>query len=157
MENQVVDRELAWDDVIEKDGNDFVLLLEGDYFFKVTKFERKRFTPGPTSKLPPCNMAEVTISINTDDGQTANIIHSLFLHSKCEGLLSNFFIGIGLKKHGEPLKMNWNAVIGTTGKCKVGVKTFTKKDGEQGQSNEIKKFYEPEISTPQQSFTPGSF
>ena len=40
--------------------------------------------------------------------------------------------------------MNWNAVVGTSGHCKVGVRTFTKKDGTEGKSNEIIKFYDPE-------------
>lgn len=159
MENQVIERAFEWDDIIEKDGNEFILLPEGDYSFIVTKFERKRYTPGEHSKLPPCNQADLTITINTQEGQKVNIIHSLFLHSKCEGLLSAFFIGIGQKKHGEPLKMNWNSVIGARGQCKVGIKNYTKKDGTQGQSNEIKKFYEPNHSqvTPQQNFTPGAF
>ena len=33
--NTEMERELNWDDEIEKDGNEFVLLQEGDYDFTV--------------------------------------------------------------------------------------------------------------------------
>jgi len=46
-----------------------------------------------------------------------------------------------LKKHGEPLKMNWAAAQGKTGKCHVYIDTYKKKDGSDGQSNKIRKFY----------------
>lgn len=38
--NTEMERELNWDDEIEKDGNEFVLLPEGDYDFTVESFER---------------------------------------------------------------------------------------------------------------------
>ena len=51
---------MNWDDTIENDGQEFVVLPEGDYTFTVTNFERGRF-PGST-KIPPCNKATLTIS-----------------------------------------------------------------------------------------------
>ena len=36
---------MDWNDTIESDGQEFVLLEEGDYNFVVTNFERGRF-PG---------------------------------------------------------------------------------------------------------------
>lgn len=51
-----MDRELEWNDVIEKDGNEYVLLTEGDYDFTVESFDRG-ITTGATSSLPatrPC-------------------------------------------------------------------------------------------------------
>ena len=50
---------LDWDDAIESDGQEFVILEEGDYNFTVTDFERGRF-PGGT-KIPPCNKAALTL------------------------------------------------------------------------------------------------
>ncbi|MFD2089604.1 hypothetical protein ACFSND_31290 [Brevibacillus brevis] len=35
-----MDRELGWDDEIQKDGGEFIVLPDGDYNFTVTKFER---------------------------------------------------------------------------------------------------------------------
>lgn len=141
------ERELGWDDEITKD-SDFVIIPEGDYQFTVAGFERGRHEG--SDKLPPCNKAIVTLRVSLPNGTTQDIKHNLFLHSKCEGLLSAFFTSIGLKKKGETLKMNWNAIVGTSGRCKIVVRNYTTKDGNSGQSNDIKKFYSPDENAPAQ-------
>lgn len=146
-----MDREFNWDDIIENDGGEYILLPEGDYDFKVLSFERERHQG--SAKLPPCNKAVLNIEVTSPQGKTT-IRHNLFLHSKCEGLLCAFFSSIGQRKRGEKLQMNWNSVTGATGKCKVKIHTWTKDDGSQGQSNEISKFYEKEDKP---TFTPGAF
>lgn len=133
--------ELGWDSAIEKDSPDFVLLPEGDYDFKVVKFERGRYEGG--DKLPACNMAILDIELSDLDGNTTTVRHRLYLHSRTEGLLCAFFTAIGARKHGERIQMNWNIVLGATGRCKVGVREYTNKNGEKSKSNEIRKFYEP--------------
>lgn len=146
------ERELGWDDVIEKESS-FTLLPAGEYDFTVKNFERGRYEPGPEGKLPPCNQATLTLEV-TDGEQTATLQHRLFLHSRCEGMLCEFFLAIGQRKHGEPLKMNWPTVPGARGRCKIGIRTWkSRNSGEDMQSNEIKKFLEP-IDT---GFTPGKF
>lgn len=149
-----VERELGWDDPIEKDGKDFILLPEGDYDFTITKFERGRFAG--SEKLPACNKATVTVTIDSPEG-TVNIDHALFLHTKTEGLLCAFFVAIGQRKHGERVTMNWNAVVGAKGRCKIGTRTWKDKNDptKEYKGNEIKKFYEPTVQ--QTVFTPGSF
>lgn len=92
---------------------------EGDYYFTVESFERARHTPSAGGKLPPCNKAIINIVISTVDGDV-RLKHNLFLHSSTEGLLSAFFGAVGLKQKGQPLKMDWNAIIGKQGVCKVG-------------------------------------
>lgn len=139
-----MERALDWDDSIEKDGGDFILLPEGDYDFKVEKFERARHSG--SAKLPACNKAILTISIEGEEG-TATLIHNLFLHTKTEGMLSAFFSAIGLKKKGEKVNMNWTMVPGSTGRCKVGIRNWTNSEGKAMQSNEIKKFYAKEEKT----------
>ena len=160
MENYT-ERELGWDDYIENDSPAFVLLAEGDYDFTVTGFERARH-PG-SQKLPPCNKAVLTIEIEAPEG-TASLKHNLFLHQKTEGMLCAFFTAIGQRKKGEKIQMNWSKVIGSKGRCKIGVHTYTKKDGTEGKSNDIKYFYEPEETSaaPQAaqaytSYTQGQF
>jgi len=145
-----IDRELDWGDSIEKE-SDFTLLKEGDYNFTVETFERARH-PG-SDKLPPCNKAIVHIHIDSPEG-AATIKHNLFLHTKCEGMLSAFFESIGQKKKGERITMNWNMVPGSTGRCKVTVRNYKNKDGEDRQSNQISRFY-PKEDRP--AFTAGSF
>lgn len=145
-----IERELGWDDEIEKDGGDFILLPDGDYDFIVESFERGRH-PG-SEKLPPCNKAMLKIRIDSEEG-AAVISHNLFLHTKTEGMISAFFSSIGQKKKGEKVKMNWNAVIGATGRCKVVVRKWTGDDKEERQSNNIKKFYPKE----EKQFKAGEF
>lgn len=155
MENNNIDRELSWDDQIEKDGADFVLLPEGDYNFEITGFERGRHAG--SEKLPPCNKAIIQIKIESPEG-IATLNHNLFLHTKTEGMLCAFFTSIGQRKHGEKVTMNWNAVIGSCGKCKLGVKEWINDSGEKKIFNEIKKFYEPEEGAAQtKKFEPGRF
>ena len=146
-----MDREFGWDDEIVNDGSDFVLLPEGVYPFVVESFERGRHNG--SAKLPPCNKAILSIRVADKDGNAAIIKHNLFLHSKCEGLLSAFFVSIGMKKPGEPLRMNWPGTIGRRGMCKVGVRSWTGNDGQEHQSNEIVKFLDPADQPQQTSLT----
>lgn len=136
-----MERELGWDDQIENDGPEFVLLPEGDYNFEVTSWERGRHNG--SEKLPPCNMAIVNIKVEGEGG-TSTIKHRLFLHSKTEGMLCAFFTAIGQRKRGERVTMNWNAVTGSKGRCKVSIHRWQGNDGKTLESNDIKKFYEPE-------------
>ena len=150
--------ELGWDSEISNDGPEYVILPNGDYDFEVTSLERGRYNG--SDKLPACNMVIVNIKIEGAMGISL-IKHRLYLHSKTEGLLCAFFSSIGLRKKGEKLVMNWNKVIGSKGHAKVGVRKWTSnKDGQEYESNEVTKFYEPETppKTPAaQSFEPGRF
>jgi hypothetical protein len=145
MNASAEERAFGWDDTIENDSPDFVVLPEGDYDFEVIDFERARH--GGSDKLPPCNKAIVHIRIEGTDGVTT-IKHNLFLHSKTEGMLCAFFTGIGQRQKGEKLAMNWSKVVGATGRAKVGIRTFTRDDGSTMTFNEIKRFYEPDPSAP---------
>lgn len=123
--NNNFEREFGWDDTIQEDSKEFITLTPGDYVFTVTNFERGRHTPNPQNpgKLPACNKAIITIQVETEEG-LATMTHNLFLHSSTEGMLSAFFGAIGQKKHGEPLQMNWNTVVGSTGVCRVGNRAY---------------------------------
>lgn len=144
-----IGREFGWDDSIEKD-SEFTLLPDGDYNFEVTAIERGRHAG--SDKLPPCNKATVSLRIEGPDGETT-IRHNLFLHSIVEGLLCAFFASIGQRKKGERITMNWNAVVGSTGRCKIGTRKWTGDKGDEFTSNDIKKFYEKEAK----GFEPGKF
>ena len=133
------DHEIGWEDMIEKD-SDFVLLPDGLYYFTVVGMERTRHTPNSQNpgKLPACNKAIVSIKIVANEGET-ELRHNLFLHSTTEGMLSAFFAAIGQKKKGEPLRMNWNTIIGATGVCKVGTRQYNNNN-----YNEVKSMLYPE-------------
>lgn len=136
--SQEIERELGWEDEIEKEGGSFVLLPPGDYNFTVSKFERGRFQG--SDKMPPCNQAKLEITIHSPEHGDVTIFHNLMLHTKTEGFLSNFFTGIGQKKKGERLRMNWNMVIGAKGRCKVIENKYMSK-GEERVNNQIDTFY----------------
>ena len=153
-----MERELGWDDVIENEST-FELLPEGEYTFLVESFERGRYEPTPNAKLPACNMVTLSLKITGND-QSATLQHRLFLHTRCEGMLCDFFTSIGMRKHGEPLKMNWSAVAGRRGRCKIGIRTWKGNDGVDRQSNEVKRFldFEPEkMAAPATGYTQGKF
>ena len=144
----------GWDDEISKESN-FVLFEEGSYPFKVTNFERSVYQPKPgyQNKVPAgCNMAILTLEFsNPATGDTNTLSERLFLYEGGEGRISQFFISIGQKKKGEPVRPNWQAVLGSTGQADLKVENYTDKDGNSGKSNKVKKFLEPT----QQNVAPG--
>jgi hypothetical protein len=144
------ERELGWDDEIEKDGGNFVLLPPGDYNFTVAKFERGRFAG--SDKMPACNQAKLELTIHSPENGDITIFHNLMLHTKTEGFLSNFFAGIGQKKKGEKLRMNWNLVTGAKGRCKVIQNKYMSK-GEERVNNQVDSFYPyDQAPSPQQGY-----
>lgn len=132
------ERELNWDDEIVNESGEYEPLPEGDYGFTVKNVERAR-SKGE-GKLPPCNMAKVTVTVHGAENDR-DITVNLVLHSSLEWKLSQFFLSVGLKKHGEPLRMNWTGVVGRTGNCRVSVRTYKRRDGGEGKSNDITQFY----------------
>ena len=142
-------RALGWDDEITQESS-FTLLPEGEYNYKVTNFERAWYDG--SDKIPPCNKAIITIKIETPQGD-AEIKENFFLTTKTEGLLSAFFGSIGQKKKGEPLRMNWNKVIGSTGRCKIGFREYN-----DNKYNQVKRWLSPDDKPATTGgFKPGAF
>ena len=146
-----IDREFGWDDVIAEEGSEYTIIPEGDYNFTIDSFTRGRHTG--SEKMPACNKAIVKVMVEYD-GENIAVDHTLFLHSKSEKSLSNFFLAIGLKKRGEPLQMNWNNVPGARGKCHVKPREYNGK-----KYNNISYFLTPDETTaaPQKTFQKGAF
>ena len=134
-QNMVMD----WNDTIENDGQEFVILEEGDYNFTVTSFERGRFPGGP--KVPACNKAALTLQVKTDEG-IAVIRTDLLLYRSLEWRISAFFRCIGQKKHGERLVMDWTRVVGSQGRAHFKPRTYTDRDGNERQANDVDRFYD---------------
>jgi hypothetical protein len=151
--NTQINGEIGWDDTITQDPEEFPILPEGDYQFIVEKFERSRFNG--SENIPACNQAKLTIKVFNQQVET-HIVHTLLLHTKTEWALSQFFTAIGQKKKGEPLRMDWNRVIGASGKCKVIIKKYNGND-----YNNISKFYPLENQqmnySPYNQYTHGKF
>ena len=135
---------MGWDDVIENDGQEFVVLPEGDYTFTVSNFERGRF-PG-SAKIPPCNKATLTLNIDNDQGvATARV--DLILYRTLEWKIASFFRCIGQKKHGEKAVMDWNKVTGSRGRAHFRPREY-QKDGQTRQVNDVDKFldWDPSVA-----------
>lgn len=139
--SEVNERAFDWDDPVEKDSSEFVILPAGDYDFEVIDFERARYEGG--SKIPPCNKAILKIRL-TDGSQSTTVNYNLLLYSTLEWKISEFLVAIGQKKKGEKATPKWNNMVGCTGRCKVKIRNWKNDDGELKQSNEIEKFYEKE-------------
>lgn len=133
---------IGWNDEIEQDGSDFVLLAPGDYEFVVDDMKAEKY-PG-SAKIPAgINVARLMLRIPSEDG-TALVKADLILFQSLEWKLSEFFRSIGQKKHGEKLKPNWKAVKGAKGKVRIKNGSFTGKDGRNHQTNEVERFLDPD-------------
>ena len=130
--------EFGWDGEISQDSVEFTLLPEGEYKFTVEHFERGR-SKGE-GKLPPCNMAVVTIVVDGGSLGKTTIKENFVLHSSLEWKLSSFFSSLGMKGKGEKVKMNWPGTVKKQGYLKLKVEEYAKKDGSIGETNRVDKY-----------------
>ena len=135
--------EIGWDDYVEQDGGDFVLLDEGEYEFRITGFERGRF-PG-SAKIPPCNKAIMTLTIDSPQGRTS-VNADLIMYSSMEWKLSQFLRSIGAKKEGEKVRVKWDDLIGKVGRCVIKHRSYINKNGEEKQTNDVDRFVDADDS-----------
>ena len=126
-------KEIGWDDAIENEGTE--PLPEGTYEFTVASMERAHF--GGSEKMAPCNVANLDLLIKDKDGKEHHVFDSLYLNSKAEWRLSQFFLCIGQKKKGEALRPNWNEVPCSTGKVEVMINEYVDKNGNKRRSWEV--------------------
>ena len=131
-------REIGWDEPIENEGTDFEPVPPGTYEFMVYSMERGRFQG--SEKMSACNMATLDLLIKDREGCEHHVFDTLYLHTKAEWRLSQFFLCIGQKKKGEALKPNWNAVPGATGKIELIINEYTDKSGNPRKNNKVSKY-----------------
>jgi hypothetical protein len=141
------ERVLGWDDEISNDDQSpAVLLKPGDHDGEIVSLRKGRHQAKADAKangkLPDCPKAEVTVRFR-QDGEDVDVKTNLFLHSRCEWMLCQFFRSIGQRTSGEPLRPKWNEVIGSRCRCKTKQRNYTKADGEKGTANEIVGFIDP--------------
>lgn len=121
MNDNILDQELGWEDEIENEGSPRRVLEPGEYPFTVLGFERARYAG--SEKVAPCNQAILHLRVDAPDGESEMNVN-LFLLKRFEWKLCQFFTSIGLRQHGEKLRMNWAAVTGKTGRCRITKRTY---------------------------------
>jgi len=110
----------------------------------VTNFVRAVHEPKQGGKLPRCNKAVLTIEILGPNNEVCEVEHNLFLYSTQEGFLCEFFRAIGARQHGERMVMDWNKVIGATGRCRTYLDKYVgTRDNKQHEATKIKRFLDP--------------
>ena len=131
---------MNWDDVLDTDGEvSYIELEEGDYTFTVTNVEKKQFPGG--QKIPPCPKAEVQLEVDCDRGKAFAKV-DLILYSSLKWKLSAFFRCVGMKRHGEDLRMRWDEVPGKRGRAHFVPRAYTARDGSIRHANEVESFYD---------------
>ena len=139
-----IDKELDWDSEISYETPDFVTLPAGVYPFTITKLERKRYDGSKREGgLPSCPMAEITVEARGKEG-VSSFNQRLFLHSRCEGILTGFFTCIGQRQKGDKLSMDWNKVEGSSGWAVLKVREFTSRQGNEMTTNDVAKWLSPD-------------
>lgn len=130
---------LSWDAEIEQDSPDFILLPEGDYSFMVQDVEKTIYSGNSEKIGNGCPMAVLKIVVRSPKGN-ASIVDRLYLNEDMIWKLSSFFRSIGMKKHGEKFKMDFEATIGKEGLCHVKQEKFVNSNGEEKTTNKIEKY-----------------
>lgn len=144
---------LDWDDEIQEDGQEYIVLDEGDYNFEVSSMERSR-SKG-TGKIPACNMATLNLAVDAGNGKTATCRTNILLYKTLEWKISQFFRSIGQKKDGERVKMDWNKVVGAVGRAHFKPRKYTDNEGNEKQTNDIAYFIDYDETVSPQKNPPG--
>lgn len=132
---------IGWDDEIIDPGEpEFVLLTPGIYDFTVTGFERGHFDG--SEKMDACSMAKLTLRCSNGVQETT-VFTNLFLSSTVAFKLSKFAKSIGDmpagSTTGQKFHVDWNNIIGKSGKCKIKTRVYNGKD-----YNEVDDFIVPD-------------
>lgn len=132
---------IGWDDEIIDPGEpEFVLLTPGIYDFTITGFERGHFDG--SEKMDACSMAKLTLRCSNGVQETT-VFTNLFLSSAVAFKLSKFAKSIGDmpagSTSGQKFHVDWNNIIGKSGKCKIKTRVYNGKD-----YNEVDDFIVPD-------------
>lgn len=116
------DGAMGWDDTITAEAKEYTLLPVGTYQF-IIKDNFVRSKTSGNGKLPVCNKADITLTINYE-GKEVKVTTSLILHKSLEWKISQFFECIGMKQKGVPFRPDWNGIVGKTGTVKISHREY---------------------------------
>lgn len=133
-------KELDWEEEID-DGDteriEPVLFEPGDYDFTVKSFKRSK------AKTSGKNMAELELEVT--DGVKSTVIKDwIVLTSNTIWKIASFFRSVGLKKHGEKIRMQWKESVGRTGRCSLQQEDRVSNKGNAYKVNTIYSYLDPQ-------------
>ena len=133
---------LGFDTPVVAEVNEFSLLPEGNYPFKIVDVE-KGYTDNPDSKIP-VNTPRAIITLECDGGEVGKNKVRLYLfwtqNMMCK--FSEVFISVGLTKPTETFVPNPDLLLGTSGVVELLQESYTK-DGQERTRNTIKRCLPP--------------
>jgi len=131
---------MDFDATIQNDGGDFRTLPEGIYPFTVKSFEKGRHNG--TKKFAPGNLVKLTLRAGVAP-DASDVTSTLYLDTEAEWKLCQFFLAIGMRKHGEALKMDWDATVGKTGLVELEHYSYVD-NGDEKTINSVVRYLDPE-------------
>lgn len=144
---EMQDVALDWD-VCEADPDDgshggWTLLPEGFYPFRVERMERERYQG--SQKMPQCPMAKLTLSVTGADGRDTAVQQRLYITRNQLWKVSRFMesVGRGRNEAGKVI-IDWGGIEGAAGWVKLKVRSYTGRDGQERQTNDVEWFVKPE-------------
>lgn len=144
---EMQDVALDWD-VCEADPDDgqhggWTLLPEGFYPFRVERMERERYQG--SQKMPQCPMAKLTLSVTGADGRDTAVQQRLYITRNRLWKVSRFMESVGRGRNGAgKVIIDWGGIEGSTGWVKLKVRSYTGRDGQERQTNDVEWFVKPE-------------
>lgn len=144
---EMQDVALDWD-VCEADPDDgshggWTLLPEGFYPFRVERMERERYQG--SQKMPQCPMAKLTLAVTGADGRDTAVQQRLYITRNQLWKVSRFMESVGRGRNGAgKVIIDWGGIEGSTGWVKLKVRSYTGRDGQERQTNDVEWFVKPE-------------
>lgn len=140
------DGAMGWDEEVTAESKEYTVLPDGIYPFIIKDAIVKGKTSGK-GKLPVCNMATVTITIEFE-GKEIKVKDNITLHRSIEWKISQFFESLGMKQKGVPFRPDWNGIVGKTGLAKMHAE-----EGSDGNMyNKVKEYIISNNNQPLQEF-----
>lgn len=144
---EMQDVALDWD-VCEADPDDghhggWTLLPEGFYPFRVERMERERYQG--SQKMPQCPMAKLTLSVTGADGRDTTVQQRLYITRNRLWKVSRFMEAVGRGRNADgKVIIDWGGIEGAGGFVKLKVRSYTGRDGQERQTNDVEWFVKPE-------------
>ena len=144
---EMQDVALDWD-VCEADPDDghhggWTLLPEGFYPFRVERMERERYQG--SQKMPQCPMAKLTLAVTGADGRDTTVQQRLYITRNQLWKVSRFMESVGRGRNGAgKVIIDWGGIEGMGGFVKLKVRSYTGRDGQERQTNDVEWFVKPE-------------